>query len=347
MTTWLHKPDPAAPCTVIAEVAQAHDGSLGTAHAMIDAAAEAGADAIKFQTHIADAESSPDEPWRVRFSPQDERRFDYWKRMEFTESQWIGLREHADDKNLLFLSSPFSMEAFELLTRVQVAGWKIASGEITNVQMLEAMRDTGGPLILSTGMSAFPEIDEAVARIKARGADLALMQCTSSYPTDAAGIGLNVLNDFRDRYQVAVGLSDHSATIYPGVCAAYLGAQVIEVHLTLSERAFGPDVKASLTTEGLADLVKGVRFAETMRDHNVDKSDVPDNVAALRPIFMKSLVAARDLTAGEILSAETLTSKKPGTGIPADRYDAFLGSRLAHPVKRHVQIRDDDLDPPD
>ena len=116
-------------CFVIAEVAQAHDGSLGMAHAFIDAIASAGADAVKFQTHIARAESTPAEPWRVKFSPQDKTRYDYWKRMEFTEEQWHGLKQHAEERGLKFLSSPFSTEAVDLLTRVGVAAWKVASGE--------------------------------------------------------------------------------------------------------------------------------------------------------------------------------------------------------------------------
>jgi N-acetylneuraminate synthase len=344
MTTWLHRPEPSASCTVIAEIAQAHDGSLGTAHAMIDAAAIAGADAVKFQTHIAAAESSPDEPWRVRFSPQDETRFDYWKRMEFSEAHWAGLKDHAREKGLLFLSSPFSMKAFELLERLDIAGWKVASGEITNFQMLDAMCATGKPLLLSTGMSPLDEIDQTVNRIKGAGASLAVLQCSSTYPTVAADVGLNVLSEFRERYDSAVGLSDHSATIYPGVCAAYLGAQIIEVHLTLSKHAFGPDVAASLTVEDLTRLVEGVRFAEVMRRHSADKTRVSAKASDLRPIFMKSLAAARDLAAGETLTPATLDCRKPGTGIAAARFDEFVGRRLARPLKKHALLAVEDLE---
>src|SRR5215471_8334229 len=124
-------------CLIVAEVAQAHDGSLGFAHAFIDAIAAAGADAVKFQTHIAAAESTPAEPWRVKFSRQDETRYDYWRRMEFTEAQWRGLKAHADERGLLFLSSPFSVEAVDLLARVGVAAWKIASGEVSTRPMFE------------------------------------------------------------------------------------------------------------------------------------------------------------------------------------------------------------------
>src|SRR5438093_2389865 len=153
-------------CLIIGEVAQAHDGSLGMAHAFIDAIADAGADAVKFQTHIAAAESTPDEPWRVKFSQQEATRYDYWKRMEFTEEQWHGLKKHAHDKGLLFLSSPFSLEAVALLTRVGVAAWKIASGEVSNTSLFEGIVATRMPIILSTGMSALEEIDRAVEGLK-------------------------------------------------------------------------------------------------------------------------------------------------------------------------------------
>src|ERR671939_371718 len=139
-------------CLIIGEVAQAHDGSLGLAHAFIDAIADAGAHAVKFQTHIAAAESTPGEPWRVKFSRQDASRYDYWKRMEFTEEQWHGLKQHADESGVQFLSSPFSVEAVELLTRVGVAAWKVASGEVSNQPMFQKMAETRWPILLSTGM---------------------------------------------------------------------------------------------------------------------------------------------------------------------------------------------------
>src|SRR3954467_12700385 len=132
-------------CIIIGEVAQSHDGSLGTAHSFVDAIADAGADAVKFQTHIAAAESTRGEPWRVKFSKQDATRYDYWKRMEFTEQQWLELRQHADERGLFFLSSPFSLEAVELLERVGVAAWKVASGEISNLAMLDRMLVSGIP----------------------------------------------------------------------------------------------------------------------------------------------------------------------------------------------------------
>src|SRR5258706_2048327 len=140
-------------CLIIAEVAQAHDGSLGLAHAFIDAIAAAGADAVKFQTHIAAAESTPAEPFRVKFSKQDASRYEYWKRMEFTEDQWRGLAEHARERGILFVSSPFSIEAVDLLERVGMPMWKIPSGETSNAMLLDRILDTGAPVLLSTWMS--------------------------------------------------------------------------------------------------------------------------------------------------------------------------------------------------
>ncbi|MEE8443798.1 MAG: N-acetylneuraminate synthase family protein [Alphaproteobacteria bacterium] len=343
--TWLDKPRDGAPCTIIAEVSQAHDGSLGMAHAFIDAAAEAGADAIKFQTHIADAESTPAEPWRTSFSRQDATRYDYWRRMEFSEEQWQDLARHAGERGLKFLSSPFSLKAVDLLKRVGVAGWKVASGEINNIALLDAMTATGQAVILSTGMSQMPEIDAAVERIKKAGAPLAVLQCTSLYPCPPELVGINLIPEFRQRYGCAVGLSDHSATIYAGLAAATLGIEILEVHITLSREMFGPDVAASLTPDELRQLTAGVRFIEAMRASPTEKSALPESVTSLRDIFMKSVVPVDDLPKGTVLAAGHLTTKKPGTGIPANDLPGLIGMRLKRAVKRDAIISRDDLEP--
>ncbi len=331
-------------CMVIAEVAQAHDGSLGMAHAFIDAAAEAGANAIKFQTHIAAAESTPGEPWRVKFSPQDETRYDYWKRMEFTEAQWHGLKAHADERSLEFLSSPFSFEAVELLARVGVAGWKIASGEVNNVPMFQRMAATGLPFFISTGMSPLAEIDAAVHLVRSKGLPLTLLQCTSMYPTPPEKIGLNMLPFMSERYGCPVGLSDHSGTIYSGLAAVSLGAAVLEVHVTLSREAFGPDVASSITFKELRQLVEGVRFIEKINANPVDKDEIAASLASLRDLFNKSVVAKADLKAGTHLQEAHLTVKKPGTGIPARQFKELIGRRLAKDVAADQLLQESDLE---
>lgn len=330
-------------CFVAAEVAQAHDGSLGTAHAYIDAVAAAGADAIKFQTHIADAESTPAEPWRVKFSRQDASRIDYWRRMEFSEEQWVGLREHAEEKGLAFLSSPFSLEAVELLERVGVAAWKVASGEVGNTPMLDRMAASGLPVLLSTGMSTLAEIDAAVARIRAHGAPLALFQCTSAYPCPPEKVGLNVIPLLQQRYGCPVGLSDHSGSSITALAAAALGADLLEIHVTFSREMFGPDVAASITTPELRALVEGIRQIEVLRAHPVDKDRMAKELEPLRRTFTKSLVARRDLAAGTLLQEQDLALKKPGTGIPAARLSEVLGRRLRRPVAANALLAEEDL----
>jgi N-acetylneuraminate synthase len=331
-------------CLVIGEVAQTHDGSLGVAHAFIDAIARAGADAVKFQTHIASAESTPAEPWRVKFSPQDATRYDYWKRMEFTEDQWRGLKTHAEERGLLFLSSPFSVEAVELLERIRVAAWKVASGEVSNLPLFERMLDANLPVMLSSGMSPLEELDAAVERVRRRRLPLAVLQCTSSYPCPPEKVGLNMIPFFRERYDCAVGLSDHSGTIYPGLAAATLGAEVLEVHVTLSREMFGPDVPVSVTTSELAQLVEGVRFIERMNAHPVDKNALARELDPLRKLFTKSVVARRDLAAGTVLGEEHLAAKKPGAGIPAARLPELFGARLRRSVQADELLCEADLE---
>lgn len=335
-----------APCLIMAEVAQAHDGSLGTAHAYIDAAARAGVDAIKFQTHYADAESSSYETWRVRFSRQDDTRYDYWRRMEFTESQWRELRAHAVSKGLRFLSSPFSKRAVEVLRRVGVDAWKVASGEISNPQLFKLMADSGLPIYVSTGLSSWQEIDAVVERLERHRVPYVLLQCTSVYPCPAEKVGINVLPEFRRRYGCAVGLSDHSGTIYPSLAAVTLGAELLEVHVTFSRECFGPDVQSSLTTTELRQLVDGVRFLETMAAHPVDKDHASEELQGMRRLFTKSIVAEADLPAGTVLNEWHLGLRKPGTGLPAELMDRLIGRRLVRAVVRGQFLAEEDFASP-
>lgn len=330
-------------CFIIGEVAQAHDGSLGAAHAYIDAIAKSGADAVKFQTHIAGAESTPGEPWRVRFSSQDESRFAYWKRMEFTESQWLGLKQHASEKGLQFISSPFSIEAAKMLLRIGTPMWKVASGEISNLQLFDFMLETGLSILLSTGMSTIQEIDRAVARVLSSNVPLTVMQCTSIYPCPPEKVGLNLIPYYRERYKCKVGLSDHSGTIYAGLAAASLGADVLEVHVTFSRECFGPDVVASVTTQELASLVQGVRSVEQMLGHSVSKNQVATELEPIRQVFTKSIVASRDLPIGTLLTADCVTVKKPGTGIPAEKLPLILGRRVCRSLTADEMLVDADL----
>jgi N,N'-diacetyllegionaminate synthase len=331
-------------CLIIGEVALTHDGSINLAHAFVKAIADAGADAVKFQTHIAAAESTPSEPFRVKFSRQDATRYDYWKRMEFTESQWRGLADHARELGILFLSSAFSIEAVDLLERIGMPLWKVGSGETSNTLLLDRMAATGAPVLLSSGMSPIAEVDAAVARVRDRGVPVGLFQCTTAYPCPPERIGLNMIPFYRQRYGCWVGLSDHSATIYPGLAGAALGTDMLEVHVTLSREMFGPDVPASVTTSELRQLVEGIRFIETMRANPVDKDALAAESAHLRAIFTRSIVAGRDLPAGTVLAREHLTIKKPGTGLPPERLDDVVGRRLRRALTADQLLAAEDIE---
>jgi len=339
-----HSVGPGHACFVVAEVAQAHDGSLGNAHAYIDAVADTGASAVKFQTHIAAEESTPAEPWRVPFSRQDGTRYDYWKRMEFSPRSWHELADHARDRGLVFLSSPFSLAALELLEDVGVPAWKIASGEIDNQVLLKEMAATGKPVLLSSGMASWAELDAAVTTVRSGGAPVAVFQTTTSYPCPPERIGLNALGELRDRYQCPVGLSDHSASVFAGLAAVALGANFLEVHVVFSRRCFGPDTSSSLEPGELTQLVDGTRFIERALAHPVDKDASANDVRDLRIMFGKSVVARRDLEVGTELRLDDLAAKKPGSGIPASRLDDVVGRTLRRAVAADTLLAEEDLD---
>ncbi len=332
------------PVFIVGEVAQAHDGSLGTAHAFIDAIAASGADAVKFQTHIAAAESSQLESFRVKFSRQDTTRYDYWKRMEFTPDQWQDLRDHASQKGLIFLSSPFSVEAVDLLEKLGMPAWKIASGEINNPLLLERIYKTRKPIILSTGLTELHELDMVVKDIKKQSIPLIILQCTTQYPVPPEKAGLNLIQEYNKHYNVPVGLSDHSGKIYNSLAAVTLGASMLEVHVTLSRKAFGPDVSASLTPEELQQLVEGTRLIQNALAHPVKKESLTGEVTELRLIFGKSLVAARDLKKGNILKRDDLTARKPGTGIPVAHIEQTTGKKLKNDIQKGQFLKLTDLE---
>jgi N-acetylneuraminate synthase len=263
--------------------------------------------------------------------------------MEFTEPQWRELKQHADERKLLFLSSPFSVEAVEMLARIGVSVWKVASGEISNGPMLERILGTGKPVILSSGMSPWSQLDAAVKQVRRAGNDLTILQCTSVYPTPPETLGLNLLAELRARYGCKVGFSDHSGKVFAGLAAAALGADLVEVHITLSRDAFGPDVPASLTVAELQELVEGVQFIRDALNHPVDKDRVAREMEPMRRLFTRSIVARMNLRAGTVLRPEHLAFKKPGTGVPPGQADLLMGRRLAREIRADEMITVNDL----
>lgn len=331
------------PTFIIAEIAQAHYGSLGMAHAYIDALAKTGVNAIKFQTHIAEAESSLEEPFRVQFSTQYKTRFDYWKRMEFTLEQWKELKQHCDQAGIEFMSSPFSNAAVDLLEELGVKRYKIGSGEVTNLLLLEKIAKTGKPVILSSGMSSLSELDAAIAFLKEREIEVSLLQCTTSYPTIPEQYGLNMIKEFKERYNIAVGFSDHSASIETSIAATALGAEIIEFHVVFNKEMFGPDTKSSLTIDEVSLVAKSIRNIERATNSPIDKDDI-SAFKELKGIFEKSLAVNKNLPKGHIISFDDLEGKKPfGKGISASEFKNIMGRSINRPLKQWEFLNETDL----
>lgn len=319
---------------IIAEVSQNHDGSLGQAHAFIDAVAQTGANAIKFQTHIAEEESTHLEEFRVKFSYEDQTRYDYWHRMEFTREQWKGLYDHAVKKGLDFLSSPFSIKALRMLDEIGVPAWKFGSGEVFNTALIDEALNTHKPIILSTGLSSLEDIKGQVDYIKGKNCKVSVLYCITAYPSKAEEININEITLLKSELSCTVGISDHSATIYPSLAAVTLGAEIVEVHVTMSPYMFGPDVKASVTLEQLKEIVEGSRFITQMRESGKDIRKVTDEQLKLKQMFSKSIYFTRSLSKGHMLSEEDLAAKKPNIGVNADRMQEFIGRALVKDVTK-------------
>lgn len=327
------------PVKLIAEIGSVHDGSFGNAVKLIEAAASCGAHAVKFQTHIAAAEtlrSAPNPPYF-----KGEPRFEYFTRTGFSLPQWRELAAICARAGVEFLSSPFSLEAVDLLEQVGVGTYKIPSGEVTNIPLLKKIAATRKPVLLSSGMSDWAELDAAVAALRG-GGPVTVLQCSSAYPCPPEQVGLNVMAEMRDRYSLDVGFSDHTLGIAAAIAAATLGATVIEKHFTFSRSMYGSDAANGTEPGEFRQLAEALAAVSVMHVTNVDKNDT-SAYREMKRIFEKSIVAARDLPAGHVLVEGDLAYKKPGNGIPAARYREIVGRKLKHAVPGDHQFSAGDL----
>ncbi|HQW68048.1 MAG TPA: N-acetylneuraminate synthase family protein [Flavobacterium sp.] len=328
---------------LIAEIAQAHDGSLGILHSYIDAVAKTGVQAIKFQMHIAEAESSIHEPFRIKFSKEDATRFDYWKRMEFTLEQWKEIKSHCDEVGLDFICSPFSNLAVDWLEEVGIKTYKVGSGEVNNFLLLEKICQTGKPIIISSGMSSFDELDQTVEFLRSKKAIFSILQCTTAYPTKPEQYGLNVISELKKRYDVPIGFSDHSAKVATGIAAVTLGAEILEFHVVFHRQLFGPDAVASLTIEETKQLVDDVAAIYLAQNHVISK-DTNEQFKELKAIFEKSLAINKNLPKGHSITFDDLESKKPkGFGIPASDFQKVIGAKLKNDKSQWDFLNEEDL----
>ncbi|HSC52900.1 MAG TPA: N-acetylneuraminate synthase family protein [Phnomibacter sp.] len=314
---------------LIAEIAQAHDGSLGLAHSYIDALADTGVHAVKFQVHIAEAESSSAEPFRVKFSSQDATRFDYWKRMQFSQEQWQELKNHCEAKGLEFLATPFSIAAVALLENIGANRYKVGSGDTNNLLLLEKIAATQKPVILSSGMSSWDELETAINFLRKKQTTVSLLQCTTAYPTPAHQWGLQYIAEMKKRFHIPVGYSDHSGTPAACLAAATLGAEILEFHTVFNKQMFGPDATSSLTIDEIKWLATSVaQVGVAMQPSNM-KDDVL-SFEALKNMFGRSIAINKNTAAGAIIRLEDLETKKPANqGIPVDAFEKVIGRKLS------------------
>ena len=325
---------------IIAEIGMNHDGSFGNAKCLIRAAADAGVNAVKFQMHIAEEEmleSAPNPPYFT-----DETRWEYFSRTAFSDQQWSLLKDYAHEKDVDFIVSPFSVEAVRRLVEIGVDAFKIASGEVNNPFLLRAVQLSGVPVVLSTGMSTYKELDEAMNVLNKGNAVCAILQCSSRYPCEPQAVGLNVMEDLQCRYpDISIGLSDHTFKNYASFAAVTKGALVVERHFTLTKNGYGSDAKFSLLPEEMQDLVCGIRDIEVMLTNDIVKDNI-DVYKIMRYTFCKSIVAAVDIPKGTVLVFEHLTAKKPAAGILASKLSDVIGKKVKKAILKNelIQIGD-------
>ena len=322
---------------IIAEIGNTHEGSVGLAKQFIRRAASCGVDAVKLQTHIFDAESLPNAPNPPYF--KDETRREYFERTAFALEQWCSLKAYAEDEcGVTFLSSPFSLEAVDLLEEVGITIYKVPSGEVTNLPLLIRLAQTGKRVLLSSGMSRWDELDVAVRVLQEHGcSDLVVLQCVSDYPCPPKESGLNVLGELVERYHLPVGYSDHTQGVAIAVAAVTLGSTVIEKHFTLSCDMYGSDAAHSMEPEAFRQYVDEIRAVDAALSHPVDKDRKAAALTQMKQTFEKSIVAAGDLPVGRVLEFDDVAFKKPGDGISAAEFRGIMGRKLKQSVEKdHV-----------
>ncbi|HUP32557.1 MAG TPA: N-acetylneuraminate synthase [Gaiellaceae bacterium] len=327
---------PGRPCFVIAEVGVNHDGSLDRALLLIEAAAEGGADAVKFQTFRAEriaTVDAPKAPYQLAGTDPEESQLDMLRRLELTPDAHRTLKAAAESHGLEFLSSMFDEESADLLAGLGVSAFKIPSGEITNLALLAHVGLLGRPVILSTGMADLGEVETALGELEAAGNyRVVLLHCVSAYPAPVAEANLRAMATMEAAFGVPVGFSDHTLGSEVALAAVALGACMIEKHLTLDRSAPGPDHAASLEPPAFGELVRGIRAVESALGDG-QKLPAPSE-RATAAVARKSLVAARDIAAGTVVTDEMVVLSRPGTGLPPGARDLIVGRVAAVDIAR-------------
>jgi N-acetylneuraminate synthase/N,N'-diacetyllegionaminate synthase len=328
------------PVFIIAEAGVNHNGSLKLAKRMIDVAKEAGADAVKFQTYNTEALitlNAPKAEYQKKTVPVKSQ-YEMLKSLELSSEVFKELFNYCRHKKIIFFSTPFDLKSADFLNKLRVPAFKISSGELTNVPLLEQISRFGKPIILSTGMATILEIEEAVKTIYAfNNRRLVLLHCTSNYPAEFKNVNLKAMQTMQKMFKLPVGYSDHTNGVEVAVAAVALGAAVIEKHFTLDKKLSGPDHLASLSPEELFLLVRSIRNIEQAMGDGA-KTPRRSEIEVQR-MARKSIVAINDIQRGAILSANMLTVKRPGTGIPPKYIDRIIGRRAKKDINKDSVVK--------
>ena len=319
---------------------------LENAKALVSAAKEAGADAVKFQTHNVDDEQLNIKIVAPHFSGERYAWVTRNQKATPIDKFWKPLKEYCDKIGIVFFSTPMSKGAAKILDKVGVSLWKIGSSDILDFPMLDHMRRSRKPIIISSGMSTVPELDKAINFIKEKNNKIALLHCVSKYPCPPEELNFGTIKFLERRYGLPTGFSDHSIGVEAALGAVALGAKIIEKHFSFSRDFWGSDHKVSMTPEELKTLVAGIRTLKKAMGSG-EKSLSADE-AKFRPVMRKSLMAGRDIPAGTVLTAEMVYAMRPQAyagGLPSEQYEMVLGKRAAKNIKKYDPINEDNLAP--
>ena len=315
---------------IIAEAGVNHNGSKELAYKLIDAAKKAGVDCIKFQTFKAEnlVSHNAAKADYQKDTTGEGSQIDMLKKLELSYDDFVDLKKYCDKEGICFLSTPFDFESINFLNGLDMPFWKIPSGEITNLPYLVALAKTKKPVVMSTGMCRMNEIEEAMRVLKDNGTpSIKLLHCNTEYPTPYEDVNLNSMKTMADAFDVEVGYSDHTKGIEVPVAAVALGATIIEKHFTLDRNMEGPDHKASLEPDELAQMVSSIRHIEKALG-SADKKPSPSEMKNIE-VARKSIVASTHISAGDVFTENNLTVKRPGSGISPMRWNEVLGQKAA------------------
>lgn len=326
----------AEPCFIIAEAGVNHNGDINLAKKLIDAAKAAGADAVKFQTFKAEnvvVKDAQKAEYQKETTGVGESQYGMLKKLELTEEDFRELADHAKEKEILFLSSPFDKESVDLLYELDVPAFKIGSGEITNFPLLKHIAKKGKTIILSTGMATLGEVEEALNVIRSEGVEkVILLHCVSNYPARIEDVNLRAMETLKQAFKLPVGFSDHTLGITASIAAVALGACVIEKHFTLDRNLIGPDHKASLEPDELKEMVKTIRDVEKALGDWIKRPTI--NEEEIKKIARRSIIAKMDISEGTVITEDMLDIKRPGTGIEPKYFDFVIGMRAKKDIKK-------------